>query len=197
MSFLSKWLAAPLLWLPVMAVAGPVTVQVIGSDGRPLVGAVVSVEVPGAPAAVARGSYVMGQRNIRFDPHVLVVPVGATVSFPNFDRVRHHVYSFSAAKRFDLRLDGRDDSRSVVFDRAGVVAVGCNIHDSMSGFVYVTATPFAAVTDTAGRATIANVPAGNATLRLWHPSVRAAGNSLAQPAAIASGGYSTTLTIRH
>ena len=67
------------------------------------------------------------------------MPVGATVSFPNRDKVRHHVYSFSAAKKFDLKLYGRDETRSVVFDKPGVVALGCNIHDVMSGFIVVAA----------------------------------------------------------
>lgn len=168
--------------------AAPVSVTVTGAGGKPLAGAVVTVEVPGIPAPAPRGSYVMAQHNIAFDPHVLIVPVGATVSFPNQDKVRHHVYSFSAPKKFDLKLYGRDETKSVVFDKAGVVALGCNIHDSMSGFVFVTTTPYAGITDAAGHVTIGGVPAGRATLHVWHPAIRAPGNSLTQPAGIAAAG---------
>ena len=123
----------------------------------------------------------MAQQNITFTPHVLVVPVGATVSFPNRDKVRHHVYSFSKAKKFDLKLYGKEETRSVLFDRAGAVALGCNIHDAMSGFVYV----------------LNDVPAGGgATVRVWHPSIRAPDNTVSQSVTIARSGFATTFTIR-
>jgi hypothetical protein len=123
------------------------------------------------------------------------VPVGAQVTFPNRDTVRHHVYSFSKARRFDLKLYGREDQRSITFDTAGVVALGCNIHDSMSGFVIVTPTSLYAKTDAQGRVSIPDVPAGNVTLRLWSPSIRNNGNVLSKPAVVPATGYATTLTI--
>jgi plastocyanin len=178
------------------ALAAPVTVTVTGVDGRPLVGAVVTVEAPGVSAPTPRGTYSVEQRDIQFQPRVLIVPVGATVGFPNRDKVRHHVYSFSKPKRFDLKLYGREDTRTVTFDKPGVVSLGCNIHDSMAGIVFVTATPFAGQTDAAGRVQLAGVPAGAATLRVWHPSIRAPGNSIAQPATVAATGLSTRLAIR-
>ncbi|VVT00046.1 Plastocyanin/azurin family domain protein [Sphingomonas sp. EC-HK361] len=179
-----------------VARASPVTVVVTGSDGKPLANAVVTVEVAGVPAPAPRGTYVMAQQRIAFDPHIIVVPVGATVSFPNRDKVRHHVYSFSAPKKFDLKLYGRDETKTVTFDKPGAVALGCNIHDSMSGFVFVTATPFAAISDASGRVTINGVPAGKATLSVWHPSIRAARNILSQPVAVAASGLSTAVNIR-
>ena len=78
-----------------------------------------------------------------FHPFVSVVPVGATVDFPNLDATRHHVYSFSPAKRFDLKLFARDQTRSIRVDKAGVIAIGCNIHDQMSAFLFVSATRWA------------------------------------------------------
>jgi plastocyanin len=168
----------------------------LGADGQPLAGAVVTVTLPGTPMPTARGSYRVAQRNIAFDPKVLIVPVGAEVSFPNLDRVRHHVYSFSSARKFDLKLYGRDESRSVTFDKPGAVALGCNIHDSMSGVVYVTATPYAAVTDAQGRVSFAGVAAGRGTLLVWHPTIRAKGNAVSQPAAIAASGLNTVVRIR-
>jgi plastocyanin len=191
----------PLFLLPVLmlagtARAGTVAIDVRGVDGRPLADAVVTVEMPGVPAPQPRGTYMVEQRDIQFQPHVLIVPVGATVAFPNRDRVRHHVYSFSKPKRFDLKLYGREDTRTVVFDKPGAVALGCNIHDSMSGVVFVAATPFAARTDAAGRVAFAGVPAGRANVKVWHPSIRAPGNTLIQPAAVSAAGLTTHVTLK-
>ncbi|GGB25064.1 hypothetical protein GCM10011380_13300 [Sphingomonas metalli] len=183
--------------LATAAAAAPVAITVRGADGAPLSGAVVTVTAPGVAAPVPRGTYAVEQRDIQFQPHVLIVPVGATVAFPNRDKVRHHVYSFSRPKKFDLKLYGREDSRTVTFDQPGVVALGCNIHDTMSGFVVVTATPFAIQSDGAGYARFADVPAGRVTVQVWHPSIRAPGNTLSQTAQIGASGLSTTLTVRH
>src|SRR5471030_1705563 len=79
--------------------------------------------------------YRMAQQNLQFDPFVLIVPVGAVVSFPNRDSVRHQVYSFSPPHPFELRLYGKDETRTVRFDKPGVVALGCNIHDNMVAFI--------------------------------------------------------------
>ena len=168
--------------------AATLTVDARGADGRALPGAVVSLEVPGLPPAVPRGPYVVAQRNISFDPRVLVVPVGATVAFPNQDKVRHHVYSFSRPKRFELKLYGREEARQIVFDKPGPVALGCNIHDRMSGLIYVTPHRFAAAADGAGRVSFAGVPRGRATVLVWDPSIRAPGNLFRQPVELASDG---------
>ena len=184
------------LLVPAVAHAATVSIDVRGADGRPLAGAVVSIEPPRATPAIGRGPYLVEQRDIQFQPRVLIVPVGASVGFPNRDRVRHHVYSFSKPKKFDLKLYGREDARSVTFDRPGVVALGCNIHDTMSGFIFVTATPFAAQTDAVGHVSLRNVPPGGATVRVWHPSIRGPGNSLSQPLSVSAGGSAVGFTIR-
>ena len=189
-------LCAIALTLPGIAQAATVTIDVRGPDGRPLVDAVVVVDAPGAARAAPGGRYMMEQKAIAFQPHVLVVPVGATVAFPNRDSVRHHVYSFSKAKKFDLKLYGKEDQRSIVFDKPGVVALGCNIHDTMSGFIYVAASPFAAKTDAQGRVQLADVPMGKATVSVWSPTIRAPGNTLSQAIAIPAGGFATTFTIQ-
>lgn len=192
---LSRFLA-PLAFVAAPAAAAPVAVAVQGPNGAPLTGAVVTLEVAGRPAPAPRGPYLIEQRDIRFQPHVLIVPVGGTVSFPNRDRVRHHVYSFSKPKRFELKLYGREEARAVRFDKPGAVALGCNIHDAMSGFVFVAATPWAAQADAAGRVRWDDAPAGAATLRVWHPSIRAPGNSLSQPVKVGPNGYRTVVTVR-
>ena len=181
--------------LPVAAHAAPVVIDVRGFDGKPLPGAVVTIETPKAPGVTVRGPYMIEQRDIAFQPHVLIFPVGATVGFPNRDRVRHHVYSFSKARKFDLKLYGQEESRTVLFDRPGVVPLGCNIHDSMSGFVFVTATPFAELTDQAGHVSITGVPPGTATVRVWHPSIRAPGSTASQPIDVAATGFATTFVL--
>ncbi|WP_380780137.1 methylamine utilization protein [Sphingomonas sp. R86520] len=183
------------LALPIAAHAATVAIDVRGFDGKPLVNAVVTIETPKAPGLTVRGPYMIEQRDIAFQPHVLIVPVGATVGFPNRDRVRHHVYSFSKTKKFDLKLYGQEDARTVLFDRPGVVPLGCNIHDSMSGFVFVTATPFAALTDEAGHVSFTGVPAGTGTVRVWHPSIRAPGSMASQLIDVAATGLATTFVL--
>ena len=157
------------------AAAVDLTVSVRGDDGAPLADAVVLVHVPGgSPAGPIRYSWpaTMTQQNIAFNPYVLIVPVGPTVGFPNKDKVRHHVYSFSAAKKFELKLYGQQEERTVTFDKTGVVALGCNIHDSMIGYIYVADTPFAAKTNAAGEAVIHGLPSGPGTLSVWHPDMK-------------------------
>lgn len=186
------------LLAPVTAQAATVAIDIRGADGRAVPGAVVMIDGARAPAGPIRFDWpaVMAQQNIAFQPHVLIVPVGASVTFPNRDKVRHHVYSFSKSKKFELKLYGRDDTRSVVFDKPGLVAVGCNIHDQMSGFIWVVDTPFAAQSDAAGHLVISGVPPGGASLRLWHPTIRAPANTLRRAITIGPGGFATTLTLR-
>lgn len=192
-----KRLALFLIAVPALASAGTVDVHVSGAGGQPVADAVVTIESPHAPAEPIRFPWPMtvSQQNITFVPHVLIVPVGATVAFPNLDRVRHHVYSFSPAKKFELKLYGQDTTRTVTFDKPGAVAIGCNIHDRMSGYVVVVATPYAAKTDAAGNAHIAGVPDGAATLRLWSPAIRGAGNQIVQDVAVTPKGVSRTIPI--
>jgi plastocyanin len=158
------------------AVAADLTITVKGDDGMALADAVVVVKpAGGAAAASIRFSWplVMSQQNIAFNPYVLIVPVGSEVAFPNKDKVRHHVYSFSAAKKFELKLYGQQAERTVVFDKAGIVPLGCNIHDQMIGYIYVTDSPYAAKTNAAGEAVIRGLPAGPATMTVWHPEMKA------------------------
>ena len=130
----------------------------------------------------------MAQQNLQFDPFVLVAPVGATVAFPNRDAVRHQVYSFSPAHPFELKLYGRDETRTIRFDRVGVIALGCNIHDSMVGFIKVVDTPFAAKSDAQGVAVVRGVPAGAGSMKIWHPYLKARGNELDAQVVMPQGG---------
>jgi plastocyanin len=166
---------------PATASAAPLTVRVTDAGGHPVRNAVVTLRTNGAmPRPATGGNYVVAQKNLQFQPFVVVVPVGADVSFPNFDPTKHHVYSFSAPKRFELKLFAKDQSRKVRFDKPGVVALGCNIHDSMTAFIVVTDSPWTALTDAGGMVRFANAPGVPASLSVWHPYLRAPGNSLAR-----------------
>ncbi|HEY3695953.1 methylamine utilization protein [Phenylobacterium sp.] len=168
---------------PGSARAGDLAVSVRTTAGRPVADAVVMVR---PQAGVPRGPirfpwpYRMAQKSMQFAPFVLIAPVGADVSFPNLDLVLHHVYSFSSAKTFELKLYGHDETRNVHFDKPGVVAVGCNIHDGMVGFIRVVDTPYAAKTDAAGEAVIHDLPAGAAAVIVWHPYLKAPRNEAAR-----------------
>lgn len=110
----------------------------------------------------------IGTSNKEFSPHVLVVPVGSTVSFPNHDPFNHNVFSLSEENPFDLGLYGRDDVRSVRLDRAGLVRVYCNVHAQMSALVLVRDTPWYTQPASDGSFTLGGVPPGSYTLHAWH-----------------------------
>ena len=142
MRVLFALIAALILSSPAMA--GDLTISVRDSADRPVQDAVVTVHpAAGAPRGPIRFAWPlrMAQQDIQFQPYVLIVPVGGTVSFPNLDRVRHQVYSFSRGNRFELQLYGRDESRTHTFSAAGVAALGCNIHDQMLAYIKVVDTP--------------------------------------------------------
>ena len=161
--------------------AAPLNVRVVDASGRPVRDAVVTLYPAGsARPAHASGRYVVAQQNLQFRPFLTVVPVGADVSFPNLDPTKHHVYSFSIAKRFELKLFAKDQSRTVHFDRPGVVALGCNIHDQMSAFIFVTDTGWTARTNAQGIASFADAPNAPARVAVWHPYLNAPGGQVQQ-----------------
>ena len=168
--------------LPAAALAGPLSVRIVDTSGKPVRDAVVTFYPQGdaARAPRANGRYVVAQRNLQFQPYVSIVPVGADVSFPNFDPTKHHVYSFSPAKRFELKLFARDQSRTVRFDKAGVVALGCNIHDGMSAFIIVTDSAWTARTDAQGVVVFNDAPQVPGRLTVWDANLRAPGGLLQQ-----------------
>jgi plastocyanin len=148
-------------------------------DGAPLADAVVSAIPLDGRALPTPARAVMDQRQRKFVPQILPVQTHATVHFPNSDSVTHHVYSFSAAKRFALYLSKGQPGKDVVFDAPGVVTLGCNLHDWMLGYIVVLDTPYFAQTAADGRATLANLPAGRYRLQVWHPRITDPAASLA------------------
>jgi plastocyanin len=169
--------------------AAGVTVAVRGPNGQPIANAVVVVRLVGRATPPARpgSGYAVRQQNIQFAPFLTVVPVNADVAFPNFDKVRHQVYSFSPAKRFELKLYASEQNRAVRFDRAGPVSLGCNIHDQMTAFIYVTDSAFTARTDASGNVSLAGVPQGAVTISVWHPNLRAPGNQVSRQINLGGG----------
>jgi len=162
--------------------AAPLNVRVVDASGHPVRDAVVTLYPAAGAARPAHdgGRYVVAQQNLQFRPFLTVVPVGADVSFPNLDPTKHHVYSFSTAKKFELKLFAKDQSRTVHFDKAGVVALGCNIHDQMSAFIFVTDTAWTARTNAQGMASFPDAPSAPARVAVWHPYLRAPGGQVEQ-----------------
>jgi plastocyanin len=158
------------------APAASVDVLVQTPAGAPLADAAVLVEpVAGTPPrARTRGQVAIEQRGREFMPWMTVVQTGTSVDFPNNDTIRHHVYSFSEPKRFEIKLYAGKPGQPVVFDKPGQVDIGCNIHDWMEAHVLVVDTPYFARTGADGRATVAGVPAGRYRVRPWHPLQKAA-----------------------
>jgi plastocyanin len=182
-------LAAPL-------VAAPLAVRVVDGSGRPVRDAVVTLYPAGNAARPPRpgGRFIVSQKNIQFHPFLTVVPVGADVSFPNFDPTKHHVYSFSPAKRFELKLFAKDQSRTVHFDKPGVVALGCNIHDQMSAFIVVTDSAWTARTNAQGIAAFPDAPNAPGRVTVWHPYLRAPTGMVQQ--GIAASQRSASFSVR-
>ena len=153
-------------------VAGePVTMAVAGPSSGAVNGAVVILDpldtrvTPRAPGMVAG---TIDQIDKHFMPRIAVFQTGTAVSFPNSDRIRHQVYSFSPARPFNLKLYAGIPAAPVVFDHPGLVVLGCNIHDTMVGFVAIVNSPYFGRTDVNGRVTI-EAPPGHYRLRIWHP----------------------------
>lgn len=172
---MSQYLQLPLVFsllgallLSASLQAASLQAELLDSQGQPLANAVLSLRSLADPAAVP-ATAIMDQRLQQFAPTVLAVRSGTSVTFPNSDNIRHHVYSFSLAKRFELRLYQGTPSAPVIFDKPGVVVLGCNIHDWMVGYVYVTDDPWFAVSDEQGRLSLDPLPSGSYTASIWHP----------------------------
>jgi len=164
-------------------------VQVVDQRGIPVREAVVELQVTGGGADPIRFPWrmAMAQRNQTFLPGTLIVAKGSTVAFPNLDTVRHSIYSFSKAARFSIDLYGRDQTRQQSFPVAGSVALGCNIHDQMRGYIRVVETPYAAKTDSNGYVTLSGMPSGSAKVTVWHPQLRAPKSELVKAVRLGSG----------
>jgi plastocyanin len=169
-----------------LAASRAISGQVIGADGKGISQAVVFVQEPADGAPGTPPGATMDQINKTFVPGVLPVVVGAKVNFPNRDQIRHHVYSFSRAKRFELPLYKGEEAKPVLFDMPGVVKIGCNIHDWMSAIIVVLPSTHYAVTDETGRFSIDGLDAGSYTLTAWHAQSKEKTEGIAQRVEVAA-----------
>jgi plastocyanin len=171
------------LWVGTQVYAGeaPAKVAIVKGTitiaGKPTTDVVVSVEgvAPDAYKAQLAGAKsqkaVLEQEQMKFIPSALPVLVGTTVEFPNKDKSWHNVYSKSEAKKFDLGLYAPGKSRSVTFDKPGVVRILCNVHPNMEAFVVVKEHPYFAAPDPSGNYRLNDVPLGKYRVQVWHPQL--------------------------
>ncbi|MFL6515634.1 MAG: methylamine utilization protein [Chthoniobacterales bacterium] len=166
--------------------AGSLSVAVKNANGAAVSDAVVYAE--GANSGSAKRQAIIDQRDKQFVPYVTAVQVGTSILFPNKDNIRHHVYSFSSAKKFELPLYAGVPADPVVFDKVGFVTLGCNIHDWMIAYVAVLPTPYFQVTGSEGRALLKDLPAGHYKIEVWQPLLKGSPEKFAQNVDLASGG---------
>jgi len=157
--------------------AATITATVTDDMGRLLPDAVVMITpeagTPSPPLQDSRiAAATIDQKAETFVPFVVVIRTGGTVTFHNSDPIRHHVYSFSAIRQFEMVQAPGETTPPIRFDQPGSAAIGCNIHDHMTAYIHVTDAPWAMVTDANGRAVIADVPSGRFVATVWHPRLR-------------------------
>src|SRR6266571_5108432 len=160
--------------------AGALDVTVKDGNGALVCDAVVYAKGKAAPSTPSKKRILIDQRDKQFVPYVTALQVGTAVLFPNSDNIRHHVYSFSPAKKFELPLYSGVPAEPVVFDKVGFITLGCNIHDWMIAYVAVLPTPFFQVTGNDGRAVLKDLPSGHYTVETWHPALKGQPQALAQ-----------------
>lgn len=187
-SALSLWAAS--------GTAAALKVDVVDNDGRPVSDVVIVAmprHVPVTPSAPPSHA-VMDQIDRQFVPRILVVRTGTAVDFPNSDNIAHQVYSFSPAKRFQLSLYRGQAYPPLVFDTAGLVVVGCNIHDHMLGYIYVTASPYFGKTDTHGAVRLDGLEGDDYVVSAWSPRFNETEDQLQRDVQV--GDANPTLTLR-
>ena len=160
--------------------AGSLDVTVKDGNGALVSDAVVYAKGRAVTSALAKNRMVIDQRDKQFIPYVTALQVGTSVLFPNNDNIRHHVYSLSPAKKFELPLYAGVPAEPVTFDKEGFVTLGCNIHDWMIAYVAVLATPYFEVTGKEGRTRLKDLPPGQYIVEVWQPSLKGAPEKFAQ-----------------
>jgi plastocyanin len=181
-------LLAALLCAAAVAHAANVNVVVTDAAGNPLTDAVVMLEPVGAHVSVKPMQGVqIAQHDLQFSPQVSVVTVGTAVLFPNQDTVRHHVYSFSPTKTFQIKLYAGVPHTPIVFDKPGIAVLGCNIHDGMVAWVVVTDTPLWARSAAGGHARVTDVAPGSYQMQVWHSTLAENAAPMMVPVVVAAG----------
>lgn len=167
-------LIAALIGTATVAYAGDLSVTVRDENGAAIADAVVTVTLKegGGESAHPSGAYQINQKDTAYDPFVSVVSTGTPVTFKNSDSWGHHIYSFSNAKKFDITVSANKISDPVVFDKPGIVVIGCNIHDRMLAYIFVGGEGMPSKTNKMGTARFFGLPSGQYNLKVWHPTLR-------------------------
>jgi plastocyanin len=173
--------------------AASLNVTVKDDKGSPVADAVIYAMPKVKPAPSPPRGAAVEQKDKTFIPLVTVVQVNTPVSFPNHDVVRHHVYSFSPPKPFELKLYVGTPVAPIIFDKAGEVVLGCNIHDHMLAYIYVVDTPWFAKTGASGAVSIDDVPPGDYDLQIWHYALAAP--QAAQPLHVTADKATASFTV--
>jgi plastocyanin len=146
------------------------SIRVVDQLGNPVENVVVSFDED-APSTLNNVDVaIMDQVNVQFLPQVLIIQKNQSVAFPNSDNTRHHIYSFSKPKPFEIKMFSGGESKQLTFEQSGIVVLGCNIHDQMVGYIYVAENNNTSITNALG---IAEVPAAGIAVKLWHPKLSA------------------------
>ena len=164
-----------------VAVSAEVVAEVRDTRGAPVAEAVVWVTPIGSKIPQKLMPAIVAHQNKQFVPYVTAVQVGTTINLPNLDDVKHHAYSFSPAKKFELPLYAGTPEAPLLFDKPGIVTIGCNIHDWMTAYVCVVETPFFAISGADGRVQLRNLPAGAYRAEVWQPRLKGQPADYAQP----------------
>ncbi|MGJ8679631.1 methylamine utilization protein [Paraglaciecola sp.] len=169
---LKHLLSIPLFAFSFLAQSAPQSIQVLDSYGKGVANVVVYLEpqMLNAPV-VAKKTAIMDQIDTQFVPHILAVQKNTLVQFPNSDSIKHHVYSFSPAKTFELQLYKDLQADPLLFSKTGVVELGCNVHDWMLGYVYIVDTPYFSKTDMEGKVSL-DLPVGDYVIKVWSPLIQ-------------------------
>jgi len=171
--------------------AASLQIELTDSHDRKAIGLGVVVDTSAAePAPAKPPTALIDQRHEQFVPRVSIVRRGTEVSFPNTDRVQHHVYSFSPAKQFELALYRGNEHPPVTFDQDGIVVLGCNIHDHMVGYVLVVDGSHFGFTDRTGRLTLDGLPNEPVKVTVWHPDLGVGYGAITRSVALAPGNNS-------
>jgi len=175
------------LYLPGLAMAGKITGTVkVNGLRSPVDILVYLVKAPPVQEDLSKTKFIMDQQNLTFNPHILPIPVGASVDFPNNDKVDHNIFSLSRTKKFNLGSYKPGDSKAVLFDKPGIVELRCDVHAEMAAYIMVLKNPYFSVTDDQGRFEIPeskhleqngikgikDLPAGNYVLKIWHEKLK-------------------------
>jgi plastocyanin len=173
--------------------AASLEVQVRDPSGQPVADAVIyATPAAGSSDVKTKKTVAVEQVDREFVPYVSVIQTGTTVTFPNRDPIMHHVYSFSPAKTFEIKLYTGKSPSEIRFDKPGIITLGCNIHDWMIAYILVVSTPYFAKTDARGVAVVRDVPAGSFEVRAWHPQQ---GGAAAPQAVVVDGAARAQFTL--